>query len=717
MKKHQFNERAVLRKCGVLILLALFAISCSNEIAFYVSSDGNNENRGTRSKPFATIDRAIAEAGKVMANNKTINIYLREGIFQLKDPLEFNEQNSGDEKYPITIQAYGKEKVSITGGPYFPVSVLEPVSEKEILERILSPEARKKIRKLNLKKLGIVDYGIVKHTGFSRAIRPAGLELFFNDKAMQLAAYPADRYLKIKKVIDAGSKPRDGDYSDRGGVFTYNDSRPSLWCNPNNLWVQGMFGTVWADDKLKVADIDTLKKQITTEKPHLYGITGGHFRFINILEEIKNPGDYFVDYENGVAYLIPYSDEDNDRIFVSIMEEPLVAIEGANNIIFKNICFENSRGMGAYVERGKGNTFINCTFRNFGTYAVSIGKGIAPFDTLRHEKIGNPVSRRIGSFKQHQYADPTYNRQGGKKNGLISCAIYNTGAGGVSLGGGDIKTLTPAGNFVENCNIYKTNRRYQTYAPCIDLSGVGNKIINNKLHDATHSAIIFYGNDHLIEGNEIYRVLLESDDGGGIYTGRDVTTYGTVIRNNFFYKIGSSNPLYHHGYWHGIYLDDFPGGIVVENNVFYDILAGVLVGGRDIICNNNIFINCDRPVIIQTRPASEIHKKRLLNVNPKEGIWKERFPSLSDALENNWGKYVGTTAMHNISVGTEKPCVIIDRVDSAFLNVTDNFDFKNDEKQKLFVDPDNMDFALKKDALIFQLDSVFKPIDFSRFRK
>ncbi|MBE9510509.1 MAG: right-handed parallel beta-helix repeat-containing protein [Bacteroidetes bacterium] len=717
MKKHQFNERAILRKCGILIFLALFTISCSNEINYYVSPDGNDENIGTQSKPFATIDRAIVETGKVTANNKAVNIYLREGIFQLKETLEFNEQITGYKDYPITIQAYGKEKVSITGGPYFPVSVLEPVNEKEILKRILSSEARKKIRKLNLKKLEIADYGTIKHTGFSRAIRPAGLELFFNDKAMQLAAYPADRYIKIEKVIDKGSKPRDDDFSDRGGVFTYDVSRPSLWCKPSNLWVQGMFGTVWADDKLKVADIDTLKKQITTEKPHLYGITGGHFRFINILDEIKNPGDYFVDYENGVVYLIPYSDEKSDRIFVSLMEEPLVVLEGANYIIFKSICFENSRGMGAYLECGEENIFINCTFRNFGTYAISIGKGIASFDTIRHEKTGKPVSRRIGSLKQHQYADPTYNRQGGNKNGLISCTIYNTGAGGVSLGGGDIKTLTPAGNFVENCNIYKTNRRYQTYAPCIDLSGVGNKIINNKLHDATHSAIIFYGNDHLIEGNEIYRVLLESDDGGGIYTGRDVTTYGTVIRNNFFYKIGSPNPLYHHGYWHGIYLDDFPGGIVVENNVFYDILAGILVSGRDVICNNNIFINCDRPVIIQTRPPSETHKKRLLNINPKEGIWKERFPSLSDALENNWGKFVGTTATNNISVGTEKPCVIIDRVDSTFLTVRDNFDFKDDEIQKLFVDPDNMDFTLKKDALIFQLDSVFKPIDFSRFRK
>ena len=151
--------------------------------------------------------------------------------------------------------------------------------------------------------------------------------------------------------------------------------------------------------------------------------------------------------------------------------------------------------------------------------------------------------------------------------------------------------------------------------------------------------------------------------------------------------------------------------------MFYDILAGIMIGGRDIKCNNNIFINCDRPVVIQIRHATEIHEKRLLNINPKEGVWKERFPSLSDALENNWGKYVGTTAMYNISVGTEKPCVIIDRVDSTFLTVRDNFDFKDDEIQKLFVDPDNMDFTLKEDAVIFQLDTAFNPIDFSRFRK
>ena len=101
MKKYQFKERAGLRKYGVLVLLALFSISCSNEINYSVSTDGNDENIGTQSKPFATIDRAIVEAGKVAADNKAINIYLRGGIFQLMEPLEFNEQITGDKNCPI----------------------------------------------------------------------------------------------------------------------------------------------------------------------------------------------------------------------------------------------------------------------------------------------------------------------------------------------------------------------------------------------------------------------------------------------------------------------------------------------------------------------------------------------------------------------------------------------------------------------------------------
>ena len=54
-----------------------------------------------------------------------------------------------------------------------------------------------------------------------------------------------------------------------------------------------------------------------------------------------------------------------------------------------------------------------------------------------------------------------------------------------------------------------------------------------------------------------------------------------------------------------------------KNNVFYDILAGILIGGRDIKRNNNIFINCDRPAVIQIR---EVYLQELIEQYQTLGI-------------------------------------------------------------------------------------------------
>ena len=54
----------------------------------------------------------------------------------------------------------------------------------------------------------------------------------------------------------------------------------------------------------------------------------------------------------------------------------------------------------------------------------------------------------------------------------------------------------------------------------IRIAGVGQLVANNRLHDAPHSAIIFYGNDHRIERNEIFDVLRETEMRLGVSAGQ-----------------------------------------------------------------------------------------------------------------------------------------------------------------------------------------------------
>src|SRR6185437_967855 len=118
------------------------------------------------------------------------------------------------------------------------------------------------------------------------------------------------------------------------------------------------------------------------------------------------------------------------------------------------------------------------------------------------------------------------------------CSIYNTGAEGISLSGGDRKTLTPARNFATDNDIHDVGRWTVQNHPAISIDGVGNRIAHNFLHDCKHCAIMFWGNDHVMEYNEIARCVTDSSDAGAIYSGRDPSARGNAIRYNFIHDIG-----------------------------------------------------------------------------------------------------------------------------------------------------------------------------------
>ena len=237
-----------------------------------------------------------------------------------------------------------------------------------------------------------------------------------------------------------------------------------------------------------------------------------------------------LDRENSKLYYYP--SEEVQSIELSMLEKPLVSIKGASNVQFKGIIFECSRGMGVYMERTQNNLISDCTFKNLGIVGVCVGKGIYPFKELRHEGTGEAASEIIGSYLQHIYEDPVFNREAGRNNGVVNCTIYNTGAGGIHLSGGDRLTLEPGNNYVENCIIHDFNRIEKSYRAGIDISGVGNRISNCELYNAPSMAILMRGNDHLFEYNEIHHVCQEVHDQGALYYGRDPSERGHVVRYN-----------------------------------------------------------------------------------------------------------------------------------------------------------------------------------------
>ena len=177
------------------------------------------------------------------------------------------------------------------------------------------------------------------------------------------------------------------------------------------------------------------------------------------------------------------------------------------------------------------------------------------------------------------------------------------------------------------------------YHAGISCSGVGNRVAHNLIHDAPHEAIGYSGNDHVIEFNEIHSVCYESNDAGAVYSGRNWSNRGTVVRHNYMHHV---NGFRGKGCV-GVYFDDILSGQTIRGNVFYKVTRAAFIGGgRDNTVENNIFVDCKPALHIDARGmgktfnygATTIQPQRLKEMPYQKSPWKEHYPELVGMLED-----------------------------------------------------------------------------------
>ncbi len=554
----------------------------------YVSTTGSDQNPGTLEAPFLTLERA-REAARQAEDGAVV--YIRGGRYCFSGTFVLDDRDSNTQ-----YRAYHEETVSFDGGVR-----LDPAKARVWDGRIqvidLAPYP--------------IRYGEYGPRGFRRTYVNAPNELFINGEPYTVAQYPkGGKKIPFAQgdIIDPGARPAQEDYSMKKPVLRCRDPRIQNWAGAKDAYIGGLPHQSWADDCIPIEKIrgDT----ITLAQPHIFGfaVTGhSSWYIVNLLEELTEPGEYYVDRAAKKLYFIPKGDIADAQIILSSLDKVMVAVENAQNVVIDGITFENSRNSGVYIQGGSGVTISRCTFRNLGILAVQIGQGAEPQPHGKHTCHGvrapgipvpKPISREMGSWHEYLYEFMAWDNDGGHDHTITGCHIYDTGAGGILLSGGSRKTLERGGNRVENCHIHHTNRLDRTYKAGVNMMGVGNSVHHCEIHDMAGMAIYLHGNDHIIEYNKIYDVVREVSDCGAIYMGRDMSQVGNVFRYNFFYHI-------HNPYKTGlgvaaIYMDDGTIYNMVYGNYFYDIVSdGEMFftpiywtqGGQTSVANN-IFIDC-----------------------------------------------------------------------------------------------------------------------------
>ncbi len=661
-------------------------------LTLFVAPGGDDANPGSANSPLATLAGARDAIRRMKAAEGLpvggVTVELREGVYELGAAFALEAGDSGTAQSPVVYRAQAGAEVRVSGSKV--LTDWSPVTDEAVLNR-LDPEVRGEVVQTDLGAQGITDFGepnsgnldpeargevlqadlgVQWITGFGEP-SSGRIELFFRDEPMTVSRWPNEGFVRIGDVVGGAPFQRRSIPGDKIGKFTYEGDRPTRWVDENDAWLHGYWFFDWAEQRQRVESIDTEACVISLAPPyHQYGYRKGQwFYAFNLLCEIDTPGEWHVDRESGILYFLPPAPIDEGTAAVSVLTT-LVEMNDVSHVTIRGMILEGARRTAVTIRGGEGNLVAGCTIRNCGSWAVEVSEGQA--------------------------------------HGVVGCDIYHMGDGGIILRGGDRRTLTPAGHYAENNHIHHYSRWNHAYRPGITLRGVGNRAAHNLIHNAPHMGIGFFGNDHVIEFNEIHSVCYESNDAGAIYSMRDWTQRGTIIRHNYLHHISG----FEHRGCVGVYLDDMFSGTTIFGNLFCRVTQAAFIGGgRDNTIANNVFVDCGPAVHVDDRGlgwssgALDPMKERLEAMPYKEPPWTARYPELVGILDDEPMAPKGNLIARNICVGDTW-----DRISEGAMPYV-ALEGNLIDQDPHFLDPDSLDFQLRDDSPAFDLGFQRIPIE------
>ena len=633
--------RLLLCLLTTVAVFALPTLSVAKDV--YVSQDGNDANTGAQDQPFATLAKAVA----TMRGAGPGTIWIGDGEFFVEDGLLVDSKCGGTAEQPLTIRAIHPRKARLTGARV--VGGLRSITAEEA-QPLISSTAKKKVIVADLKGQNFPPLRELP----KQYRAPGREEVVFGDQPLQPARWPNDEFAVFTEVIDAGaSKPTHWVQRDvyRPGSFKFPNTRPAKWNFERGIWLHGFWCYDWSDEALLAESYEPKSRELRLAVKHGYGIgspwkkdSKRRFYAVNVFEELDAPGEYYLDRRNNLLFLWPPGDIKSTPVRLTLSRNPLLRADGVKHLVIRDLIVENGCSSGIEFRNCESSVVQDCLVRNTGRSGITLS--------------GTQVS-------------------------AIGCEVTATASYGISISGGDRKTLTPGKCSVENCHIHHIGRLDWQSGRGIIVNGCGNRVANNLIHHGPTGAVQYGGNEQTVELNETHHMCIHYSDVGVFYTGRDWSSQGNVVRWNYIHDNTNNEG---HGS-SAIYLDDCDSGdVVFQNIVLGGVGRGILLGGgRDNTIEGNIFVDLPIGIHVDARgprgitldkPGSWNLLAKCEKVDYLSPLWKQRYPRLAATMDNNPLLPMGNAMRNNFIVGCEKPWSLSRDVKAEWLDRSNNLELK-----------------------------------------
>lgn len=521
----------------------------------YVSTSGNDGADG-ETAPLATLEGARNRIRNIKNEGfeGSFEVIFEGGKYYFDNTVEFTSADSGVKGNEVTYKAADGEEVIFTGATQIDLSKAQKVTDEAILSRI-NDDAEDNIVAIDLTEQGYQSIaGDVIRASYGEI--GAGYEypgLYLNGKEQTLAQWP-----------NGYNEYSTWSYVDKD-TFGYSDAEPSKWASAEDWWIGGYMDYDYSYSRMPGVSVDTANKQINVATTADVFIDNSktdktyRWKAFNLLEELDAPTEWYIDRDNNILYYYMPELKEGSVLEISELKSNMVKLNQADYINFEGITFENTRSNAISATNVEDVIITGCTFENIGIDALNV--------------TGTEKALTDKDFWQVNYIDASYDFE------VSDNKFNNIGGHAIYMNGGNVDTLTPSGNVIKNNIIYKAGNIIKN-TDVVEIWGCGISVIHNNISCIPDQAIRHYGNDHIIQYNEIHDVVQDADDAGAIYGGRNTIQRGTEISYNYIHDIfGTFDAVF--GHKPAIYWDDYQTGMYAHHNIIKNAMINVYTNGID----------------------------------------------------------------------------------------------------------------------------------------